>query len=250
VVIPFQLLVFFFHFETVRVHRTYLLSAGTKRRENQWKGGWAMKMKSFFLSRTLVGKVPVWRQFAFWRLSTCLLFGVIALGLVGATNVCWSADEGGASGYLEQSEALISPGAEIGQPAAVVATFNLDVQVLWKTHGSEIGGLGPGQQAIWKFKVYSFSDVVGHVNPEAFTVTAVDIGRSGEQIRIRVSKVGTTGTVTRYATSPSAASYGLKVKDGDTIQVIVDYPAGFLYGNPGSAYVIQWALQNTGWIVP
>ena len=205
-----------------------------------------MKMKSFSLSRIWGAEVPEWRRLAFWGLSTCLLFGIIALGVVGAPNVCWSADEGGASGYLEQSEALTSPDWETADLAAVVVTYALDAYAIWKTHGSEIAILSTGQQAIWKFKVHSWCDhePIGCITPGAFTVTAVDSGGGRERIRIAVSKVGTTGTVIRSAVPPSVASYGLKVKDGDIIQVVVDYPYGFVPGNWQSIYALQWVLHN------
>jgi hypothetical protein len=174
---------------------------------------------------------------------------LIALVSVGLPGVCSS--DGGGRGGTGYTEAVISSGGGLPETSlAVVATTNIHTQVLTKSHGSEIAGLGIGQAAVWNFTVHAFADVVGHVNPEGFTVTAVDMGRQGETIRIRVSKAGTVGTVSRSAVSPQAASYGLAVNDGDTIKVIVDYPNGFVLGNTGSAYAIHWAMQNSGWIAP
>jgi hypothetical protein len=185
------------------------------------------------------------------RLFPFILYGVILLGLMGVAAICVAEDGGsGAPGYAVHREAPVTNAGSVTSPqATIVGRYNVNAQVLVNSHGSEIGGLSTGQAAIYKFQVHTFSDIVGHVDPEAFTVTVVDLGRSGETIRIRVSKLGTAGTVSRSAVSPNSASCGLAVKDGDIVRVVVDYPKGFLYGNTNSAYVIQWALQNTGWIV-
>jgi hypothetical protein len=192
-------------------------------------------------------------RITFRRPFVFLLFAMITLALVSTADTGLSANEGGAIGPVEKPEVSFSPSSGIiTLSSSSVKYYNIDLQTLVKTHGSEIAGLSTGQYAVWRFMVHTFIDVVGHVNPEAFTITAVDVGRSGERIQIGISKVGSAGVgvVYRVATSPGAATYGLTVKDGDTIQVTVAYPYGFLSGYTSSAYVLQWALQNTGWIVP
>lgn len=129
--------------------------------------------------------------------------------------------------------------------------FNRYAVAFYKYRSCDDSGMGEGQQHVWLFDIYRHTEPFGHIDPEAFAVTVVDGFRSGERVRIRVKKWNKPDSpvYTSSATSPDAATVGLSVSDGDTIAVAIDYPDGFLYGNEGSGYIIQWVLHNTGWVL-
>lgn len=181
----------------------------------------------------------------------CYLTAITAAIVFGFINLCYSGD--GASGYKFHSDHGNAFKMDRDSETADVTTylFERSAVPLFKYQGYDVEYIGSDEQHIWLFSLHRSCDVVGCIDPEAFTVTLVDTHRSGENIRLRVKKWNDPNSQIYYksATSPDAASLGSSVSDGDIIAVGVDYPDGFLYGNQGSGYVIHWALQNTGWIV-
>jgi hypothetical protein len=147
--------------------------------------------------------------------------------------------------------AVVVPGPAVDQPGAIAYDIDRGVAAISKAYGCDYFGITTGYpKHVWRFRIYAFEDVGRRVEPEAFTVTAIDANRSGEKIRVKMYKESAPVlSVTAAAISPSAATVALKpVSDGDVVYVEVTYPAGYLYGNTGSGYVLNWVLQNTGWV--
>jgi hypothetical protein len=145
----------------------------------------------------------------------------------------------------------VVPGSAVSQSSAIAYDIDRPAVVISKAYGSDYFAITTGNpKQVWRFRIYAFQDAGRRVDPEAFTVTAIDANRSGEKIRIKVYKESAPALfVVAAAISPKAATVGLTpVSDGDVVYVEVTYPAGFLYGNTGSGYVLNWVLQNTGWV--
>jgi hypothetical protein len=177
-----------------------------------------------------------------------ILVGAICLFLAtfGPNNTVFAQslqDATGASGMTapEETHAKIN---------AIPYQYDRGVMAIVKSHASEMFSCIGTEKVVFRFRISAWDDTLHRVDPEAFTVTAVDAYRVGEKIRIKVYKESNpTQFVVTSAISPKAATIGLSpVVNGDNIYVEVNYPTGYLPGYTGSGFILSWVLHNTGWI--
>lgn len=127
---------------------------------------------------------------------------------------------------------------------ALIWPYVMSVYPIMDATGMETERLRVGEKAEWNFFLFRYDEGIAYVDPEAFNISVVDAFRSGETIKIAISKNG-GAPIYRSAVSPNAATAGIKVKAGDMVTVTISYPNGFKYGDTGSGYAISWVLNNT-----
>lgn len=168
----------------------------------------------------------------------CLIGMYVVLLVAMSGNLMAENSASGAGPNAHKTESIVSAAGDLIWP------YIMAVYPIMDATGIETERLSGKDKAEWNFFLYRYDEGIAYVDPEAFNVTVVDSFRSGETIKIAVSKNGGT-PIYKSAVSPNAATVGLKVKAGDIVKVTISYPYGFKNGDTGSGYVISWMLNNT-----